>query len=236
VYYRIYTEDGAIISKQPADSSGDLSLGRIDIDTITPPHTIASIKLRIAKAEQLGKASGAKLFTNILSESPMDATRVLILTGDRPGSNAENPMVYVHSKSVQLRAVTSAGQSKFDLGENALLTIIYFSGWACYSGWLSITLGEILCMDSDCVMKPQLLCGWRCQNSVESRCSLLPLFCIVSDGNITHDAYTVVNGAGTTGCEPTLSLSQFWIFNYTSCLTLVSRLYGYVSLIHPQCY
>jgi len=42
LYYRIYTEDGAIISKQPVDSSGDLSLGRIDIDTITPPHTISS--------------------------------------------------------------------------------------------------------------------------------------------------------------------------------------------------
>jgi hypothetical protein len=97
VYYRIYTEDGAIISKQPADSSGDLSLGRIDLDTIVPPHTIASIKLRIAKAEQLGIASGAKLFTNMLSESPMDATRVLILTSDHPGSNAENPIVYVHS-------------------------------------------------------------------------------------------------------------------------------------------
>ena len=114
MYYRIYTEDGAIISKQPVDSSGDLSLGRIDIDTIAPPHTISSIKLRIAKAEQLGNASNGKLYANMLSESPMDATRVSILNSDRPGSNADNPMVYVHSSSVQLRVTQSAGQLKFD--------------------------------------------------------------------------------------------------------------------------
>jgi len=155
LYYRIYTEDGATISKQPADSSGDLSLGRIDIDTIAPPHTITSIKLRIARAEQLGKASNAKLFTNMSSESPMDATRVSILNNDRPGS-VDNPMVYVYSSSVQLRVKETVA-------------------WGGCSGWLNITSGEILHMDSDCVAKPQSLNGGA------------------------YDAYTVVNSAGAVG-------------------------------------
>jgi len=80
------------------------------------------------------------------SESPMDATRVSILNSDRPGSNADNPMVYVHSSSVQLRVTQSAG-------------------WGCYSGWLNITTGEILHKDSGCVMKAQLLSGGGTYNA-----------------------------------------------------------------------
>jgi hypothetical protein len=113
VYYRIYTEDGAIISKQPILGSGDISLGRIDINTITPPHTITSVKLRIGKAEQLDNARSAKLFTDMSSESPMDVKRLSILNSNRPGSDAEHPMVYVHSGSVQLRATESLCQSTF---------------------------------------------------------------------------------------------------------------------------
>jgi hypothetical protein len=103
VYYRIYTEDGAIISKHPVDSE-DLSLGRIDIITIAPPHTITSIKLRIAKAEQLSRTSSAKLFADMSSESPIDPARISILTCDRPGSKPEKPMIYVHSTGIQLKA------------------------------------------------------------------------------------------------------------------------------------
>ena len=97
VYYRIYTEDGAIPSKHPINSS-DLSLGRINIDIITPPHTINSIKWCIAKAEQLGfGGTDSKLFRNMGSETPMDTGKVSVLGGgDRLGLGEEDPMVYVH--------------------------------------------------------------------------------------------------------------------------------------------
>jgi hypothetical protein len=93
----------------------------------------------------------------MLSESPMDATRVSILNSDRPGSNADNPMVYVHSSSVQLRVTQSAGQLKFDAQREHFTHSCFFKGWGCYSGWLNITTGEILHKDSGCVMKAQLL-------------------------------------------------------------------------------
>jgi hypothetical protein len=126
VYYRIYTEDGATISKQPVFGSGNLSLGRIDINTITPPHTIDSVKLRIAKAEQLDNARNAKLFTDMSSESPMDVKQVSILNSNRPGSDAEHPMVYVHLCSVQLRATQNACQSTFKACTK-LFTHFFFS-------------------------------------------------------------------------------------------------------------
>jgi hypothetical protein len=68
------TLNGAIISKQPTYGSEDLSLGGIDIDTITPPHTITSVKLHKAKAEQLDNVRNAKFFTgDMSSQSLMDA-------------------------------------------------------------------------------------------------------------------------------------------------------------------
>jgi len=136
LYYRIYTEDGAIISKHPVDSE-DLSLGRIDIVTIAPPHTITSIKLRIAKAEQLSRTWTAKLFADMSSESPIDPARISILTCDRPGCKPEKAMVYVHSTGIQLKATRTVD-------------------WAC-TQWLDITEGEILHMDSDGVPKVQQL-------------------------------------------------------------------------------
>jgi hypothetical protein len=125
VYYRIYTEDGAIPSKHSINPS-DLSLGRINIDVITPPHTIDSIKRCVAKAEQLGTALFSKLFKNMESETPMDTAKVSVLGGgDRLGLS-EDPMVYVHSSSVEYRVTQTARQSKFDnLDTSVLLTIAF---------------------------------------------------------------------------------------------------------------
>jgi hypothetical protein len=138
VYYRIYTEDGAIISKQPIFGSGELSLGRIDINTIPPPHTFASVKLRIAKAEQLDNARNAKLFTDMSSKSPIDAKQVSILNSNPPGSDAEHPMVYVHSCSVQLRATNSACQSTFSRLHKALYSLFFQLGVLTLGGWTSL--------------------------------------------------------------------------------------------------
>jgi hypothetical protein len=43
VYYRLYDDDSEAVSKMSFDES-DSSLGRIDIFTIPPPHTVASLK------------------------------------------------------------------------------------------------------------------------------------------------------------------------------------------------
>jgi hypothetical protein len=126
VYYRVYTEDGAIPSKHPINLS-DLSLGRINIDVINPPHTIDSIKRCVSKAEQLRTTSSSKLFKNMESETPMDTAKVSVLGGgDRLGLSEEDPMVYVHPNGVEYRVTQTAGQCKFDnLDMSVLLTIAF---------------------------------------------------------------------------------------------------------------
>jgi hypothetical protein len=79
--------------------SGDRSPGRINIGTIPSPHTIASAKLHIAKAEQQDDARNAKSFTGSMSsKSPIDAKQVSILNSNGPGSGAEHLMVCVPAK------------------------------------------------------------------------------------------------------------------------------------------
>lgn len=140
MYYRLYTEDGAIPSKHPVNPS-DLSLGRINIDVITPPHTIDSIKRCVAKAEQLGPVCRSKLFKNMESEMPMDTAKLSVLGGgDRLGVSEEDPMVYIHSRGVEYRATQTACRSKFDnLDINALLNIIFQRGFllGIRGGWTS---------------------------------------------------------------------------------------------------
>ena len=124
MYYRIYTEDGAILTKQPIDSQHP-SLGRINVDAIALPHTTASIKRCIARAEQLGYPISSQLFASISSESPMSEARVELMTNGFPGFNPENPMVYVHIPSVKLKALYALGTSGLMIWSNINLQFCF---------------------------------------------------------------------------------------------------------------
>jgi len=50
VHYRVYDEYGEVTLKTSFDKD-DTSLGRIDVLSVSPPHTVASLKICIAKAE-----------------------------------------------------------------------------------------------------------------------------------------------------------------------------------------
>ena len=70
VYYRVYNEDGEVESLQHFNTA-DNSLGRISIASIAPPHTIATLKNRLAGAESIDKAQMAfsmKLFKDITGQ------------------------------------------------------------------------------------------------------------------------------------------------------------------------
>lgn len=111
VYYRLFTEDGEVPSKCPVNKD-DPSLARIDARLIAPPHTVASIKRCLANFEGLGyfiSASSAKLYVNLLSESPMDREHVSILTSHRPGSTPEEPMGLVLPPLPENNAFTGSG-------------------------------------------------------------------------------------------------------------------------------
>ena len=96
VYYRVYNEDGEVESLQHFKTA-DKSLGRISIASITPPHTIATLKNRIAGAELIDKAQMAsmKLFKDITGQDLIkddDDDPFLRLTG----RSESRPMALIH--------------------------------------------------------------------------------------------------------------------------------------------
>jgi hypothetical protein len=98
VYYRVYTEDGAIPTKHPTYSD-DMYLGRIMAELVAPPHTATSIMRYISKIEEIDHSPKSKLFSDISSKSPMSDGIISILTSGCPGSMPENPMAFLRSKS-----------------------------------------------------------------------------------------------------------------------------------------
>jgi len=106
LFYRIYKDDGAVLSKQPADPN-DPSVGRISVNSVPPPHTAASIMRCISKTEQLDNSKQSQLFVSISSASPIGEGRVSILTSNRPGSTLEDPMAFVESLSPIAASVES---------------------------------------------------------------------------------------------------------------------------------
>jgi hypothetical protein len=94
IYYRVYKQHGAVLSKQPADPNIP-SVGRISADSVPPPHTAESIMRCISKIEDLDSSKTSQLFIDISSEYPIGDRPVSILSSDRPGSTPENPMAFV---------------------------------------------------------------------------------------------------------------------------------------------
>jgi hypothetical protein len=101
VYYRVYTEGGALLPKSSAET-GDPSVGRILGRSIAPPHTAASLKQRICVAEDIDDSSRAKLFLSCTARSAMDDNDyVSLLTGTGPGLFPHEPMALVGDCSLK---------------------------------------------------------------------------------------------------------------------------------------
>lgn len=124
MYYRLYNNNGAMPSKHPAQSN-DLSVGRIKVISVPPPHTAASIMKCISNTERFKNTMQRQLFVNIYSEFPIGEGHVSILAGDRPGSTPANPMAIVELQdstsapthcptfTKQIRTTSTLGESTF---------------------------------------------------------------------------------------------------------------------------
>jgi hypothetical protein len=112
VYYRVYTEDGAIPTKHPI-SSNNMYLGCIVAELVAPPHTASSIMRYISKIEEIDHSPKSKLFSNLSSKSPISDGIISILTSGCAGSMPEDPMAFLCSKSkfTKKLRVTYTGQS-----------------------------------------------------------------------------------------------------------------------------
>jgi len=116
-YYRVFDQDGALDSKA-SFSEEDKTLGRLNANSIAPPHIAASIKHRIAKQEQLANHSDIALYLNLEDDTPIEnSVRVnLSIDGQGPGSTPENPigLVIATPESPEANAVDIAGEWRAD--------------------------------------------------------------------------------------------------------------------------
>ena len=98
MYYRIYDDDGEAVSKTSFDES-DSSLGRIDIFTIPPPHTVASLKDRLIHIEGVS-GHDVQLLENDDGEITLnDGDTIALLTDNCLGSKEGQPIVFTYSRN-----------------------------------------------------------------------------------------------------------------------------------------
>jgi hypothetical protein len=118
VYYRVYTQDGALRSK--ASTQDDPCLGRIKVTSVPPPHTVDTLKNCLASSEDIADIASLSLFRlTQSSQSPMDDTcKITIRTRTGPGSSPQEPMVLVanlpHSERSKLEYWDLSGSSERD--------------------------------------------------------------------------------------------------------------------------
>ena len=111
VHYRVYEENGEVVSKTSFDEN-DSSLGRINILSIPPPHSVASLKSRLSKAEGASGRS-CQLFEDEGGEITMkDDDIITSLTNSYPGASEEEPIAVVYSKPKETTSQPKAPVSR----------------------------------------------------------------------------------------------------------------------------
>ena len=103
VYYRVYSLEGEDQKAKTFFDESDVSLGRINTLFIAPPHTAASLKACIAKAEGLVTPGHAlykdmELFEDMNGDAAMsDADVISFLSDTYPGSDESDPVALVNA-------------------------------------------------------------------------------------------------------------------------------------------
>jgi len=114
VYYLLYKGDsgGAVRSKKPFKIEGGV-LGHIEIASVAPPHTVASLKRCIAKAEDIDSSWECRLHVDLIAKSPIPDGSLSLHSDDRPGSSADRPMVFKYWDSDERPSTPSDLPGKF---------------------------------------------------------------------------------------------------------------------------
>ena len=94
VYYQVYDKGGAIATKM-SFVTDDEFLGRVDTLSVTPPHTVASLRARIVSAEGLVKST-IQLFKDTDGDALMnDNDQFSLLAQTYPGCTEDDPIAIV---------------------------------------------------------------------------------------------------------------------------------------------
>jgi len=119
LYYRVYTEDGAIPSNAPLDA-GDPYLARILAKSVAPPHTVSSLKRCLSKVESIVNHRKTSLFLSTSSQTPMDdGHRLSLLNGSGPGSTPQEPMALVVKSSESERNTLAGARTSPDISASS---------------------------------------------------------------------------------------------------------------------
>jgi len=96
-------------------SKDDTSLGRIEILSVPPPHTVASLKSCITKSEGVS-AHDLQVFEDDMGEITMKDDDIIALLSDTyPGNVEEQPIaiVYKETRTPNLGTFTKKFTSKY---------------------------------------------------------------------------------------------------------------------------
>jgi hypothetical protein len=102
VYYLLYTDEYEIPSKVAFDPE-EPCLGRIRTDSVTPPHSPATIKRCISRVEETPALTCADLFADISCDIPLKEGHISILRTVGPGLSPDEPMAIVQNSIVQVK-------------------------------------------------------------------------------------------------------------------------------------
>ncbi|KIK06076.1 hypothetical protein K443DRAFT_308465 [Laccaria amethystina LaAM-08-1] len=112
IYYRLYTNNGALKSNNPIYSN-DRFICRILSRSVAPPHTVASLKRHICRIEGF-ESSGSdisyKLYSSLSERVPLeDSTRLSLRGNPGPGSSETDPMaLMVAVSAVEKRSMAAS--------------------------------------------------------------------------------------------------------------------------------
>ena len=96
MYYQLYADDFETPSKVANDPE-EPSLGRIRVDSITPPHSSISIKGCISRVERNPALVNSNLFAGTTCYVLLKEGHIAILCTDGPGLSPNNPMAIVQA-------------------------------------------------------------------------------------------------------------------------------------------
>jgi len=183
MYYRVYKQHAAVLSKKPADPNNP-TIGRISVDSVPPPHTASSMIRCISKIEEFDNTKNSQLFMSISSEFALGDQHVSILSSDRPGSTPETPMAFVVEPVLAVTSIAPAVASlPYPSFTKRIRVIKGQLSDERNPNWLALTPGEIL-RTTKTPAQPQ---PWVRPSGG------------IFQGPGQYLAYTAVNGAGKLG-------------------------------------
>ena len=161
VHYRVFDNNGEATSKTSFDET-DTALGRIDVISIPPPYSVASLKRRLIKVEEISDHN-PQLFEDEDSKTAMnDGDAITLCAKSYPGITEDEPIAIAYNAQ-NMVTVSSPPQSASSI--KRLKAIGRSGGWQCpthfflkhmcfvldwghnYALWHSYEIGDIFQTD-----------------------------------------------------------------------------------------